>query len=52
MSPLRNFDEFIDDGIIKKQRADISRAKALIIEAEKRKTFLNEMLTKIGVTDE
>ena len=52
MSPLRDFSEFIDDGIVRKQRVDISRARSLIEEAEKRKTFLNEMITKIPITDE
>jgi hypothetical protein len=49
MSPLKDFSEFIDDGIVRKQRADISRAKSLIEESEKRRTFLNEMLTKIPI---
>ncbi|OGI15009.1 hypothetical protein A3K63_03230 [Candidatus Micrarchaeota archaeon RBG_16_49_10] len=52
MRPLRNFEEFIKEGIVKKQRADPSRAASLIEEAEKRKAFLKKIHDKIGVNNE
>ena len=52
MKPLRKFEEFLKEGIIKKQRKDISRARSLIEEAEKRKRFFEEILNKIKVSDE
>jgi len=52
MRPLRKFEEFLEGDIIKRKTPDISRAKSLIKEAEKRKKFLNEMHKKIKVSDE
>lgn len=52
MNPLRTFEEFLNDKIVKKQRVEIPRAKSLAEEAEKRKAFLGEMRAKIGVTDD
>ena len=36
---MRNFDEFVKKGIVKKRRKDSARAKSLIDEAEKRLKF-------------
>ncbi len=52
MNPLRNFEEFVKEGIVKKQRADFSRAKSLIEEAEKRRAFIKKIHSKIGVSNE
>lgn len=52
MNPLKSFEEFLNEGIIKKQRLDISRASSLRQEAEKRKSFLNVMVDKIKVSDD
>lgn len=37
MRPLRKFEEFLKEGVVKNQRIDISRATDLVQEAEKRK---------------
>jgi len=52
MKPLRNFEEFIEDGTVAKTTANMPRAKSLTGEAERRKKFLNEMLEKIGMNDD
>lgn len=51
MKPLRKFEEFLKEGIVKRQRVDISRAVSLVQEAEKRKCFLTDALNKLGITD-
>lgn len=51
MRPLKNFEEFLKTGIVKKRTPDIIRAKSLVREAEKRKRFLNEIYDKIGLSD-
>lgn len=52
MRPLKDFDEFIKKGIIQKRMPDISRAKDLIKEAEKREKFVKQLLKKIGISNE
>ena len=51
MKDLKIFDEFIRQGIVKKQSPDKSRAEFLAKEAEQ--TYLNllEMINKIGIKD-
>ena len=51
MRILKPFEEFIEAGIVKKRIPDISRAKSLLEESEKRHEFLNEITTKIGLSD-
>ncbi|MBU2562526.1 MAG: hypothetical protein KKF68_02610 [Nanoarchaeota archaeon] len=51
MRPLKNFEEFVSEGIINKRHPDLARAKSLIEESEKRKEFLNEILIKIGLSE-
>lgn len=51
MKPLRNFGEFLKEGIAKKQRIDAARAADLVEESEKRKKFVKDMQEKIGITD-
>lgn len=52
MGLLKNFEEFLDKGIVRKRIPDTARAISLIKEAEKRKKVLGLMLDKIGLTDE
>ena len=52
MRPLKNFEEYLNLGVIKKITPDIIRAKSLIEEAKKRKKFINELSEKIGLKDE
>lgn len=52
MNPLRNFKEFLNEGIAVKQRIDIFRAKSLIEESEKRKRFLDRMIKKLEIDEE
>ena len=52
MNYLRNFEEFLEIGIIKRRTPDFSRAKSLVQEAEKRKRFLKELSDKIKITDD
>lgn len=52
MNPLKSFEEFLNEGIVKRQRLDNSRASSLRQEAEKRKSFLKVMVDKIKVSDD
>ena len=52
MRLLRNFDEYVIDGVVKKRTPDIGRARSLIEQTENRSKFLAEMSEKIGLTDE
>ncbi len=49
MKAIRHFQDFINDGTIKIQHPDKSRAEFLIKEAENGYLFLQEMLDKIGL---
>lgn len=51
MKPIKNFDEFLDFGTVKKQAPDRSRAKFLIKEAELSFEGLNERTEKMGIND-
>jgi len=52
MRPLKDFDEFLKESVVRKRTPDMPRARSLIEEAEKRNKFLNEILNKIGLLDE
>ena len=52
MKPLRNFEEFIRDGIVIKKNPNLPRAKSLVVEAEKRKRFLIEIHEKVKISNE
>lgn len=52
MKPLKNFDEFLKQGIVSARTPDRARARSLAEESEKRKRFLTQMLDKIGLSDE
>ncbi|MFH1650149.1 MAG: hypothetical protein ABIA93_06370 [Candidatus Woesearchaeota archaeon] len=51
MKGIKQFEEFIDEGIVKKQNPDISRATFLIEEVENSFEALKETLEKIGTND-
>jgi len=46
-----NFKEYLDKGIIKKKNPDLSRAKDLFEEAERKFNSLNVIIEKIGLHD-
>jgi len=48
---MRAFKEFLELGVIRKRTSDSLRADSLLKEAEKRKKFIDEMSSKIGLTD-
>ncbi len=50
MIPLRNFEEFLNDLTVKRQRQDISRARSLVQESEARKSFIKEMSEKMELS--
>lgn len=52
MNPVKNFSEFVRDGIVKKQYADLSRAKFLVKESEKSYVFLKAIMKNIGIDDD
>ena len=51
MRPVRKFNEFVKEGIVKLQSADISRAKYLINESENSYKNLQEKIEKIELND-
>ena len=51
MKPIRKFDDFIKDNIVKKQSVDRSRAKFLINESENSYNNLLEKIQKIKLTN-
>ena len=52
MRIIRKFEEFIEEGIVKIQNPDLSRAKFLIQESEKGHIFLKELIEKFPINDE
>ena len=51
MKAIKKFDEFLREGVVKKQSIDKSRASFLISEAENSYTNLLEKIEKIKLTD-
>lgn len=51
MKSLKNFEEYLKKGIVKKQSPDKCRAKFLIEESENTEKFLLEIPKKIGIND-
>jgi hypothetical protein len=51
MRAIKDFDEFIKSGIVKKQNPDSSRAEFLIKESENSYRFLMEIIDKIEIDD-
>ncbi|MBS3105739.1 hypothetical protein J4234_05775 [Candidatus Woesearchaeota archaeon] len=52
MNPVKNFSEFVKEGIVKKQHTDLSRAKFLVKESEKSYLFLISIIKNIGVNND
>ena len=52
MKPLKKFNEYINSGIIKKQKPDIERSASLTKEAERKEKSLRELLDKIGLKED
>lgn len=51
MIPLRDFNEFKKDGIVKQIKPDLSRAKSLIQDSLNRESFVRDMIKKLGISD-
>jgi len=49
--PIRNFNEYIDEGIARIGRIDHSRAASLREESDDEARFLKELVTTTGVTE-
>jgi len=52
MKVVKNFEEFLEEGTVKKITPDKQRAKSLILEAERKLKLLEKNITKIGLDDE
>ena len=52
MKAIRDFEEFIRSGIVKKQKPDKSRAEFLVKEAERNYAYLLELIRKIGINND
>ncbi|MGB9748380.1 MAG: hypothetical protein ACP5OZ_00485 [Candidatus Woesearchaeota archaeon] len=52
MRPIRKFDEFIKEGIVKKQTPDKSRAEFLVNESKNAYKLLLIKIEKLGVSDD
>ncbi len=51
MKEIKQFEEFIKEGIVKKVSINTQRAKSLTITSERKRNSLNEHIEKIGVND-
>lgn len=49
---IKNFEEFVESGVIKKQAADKYRVKDLVEESNRKNNSLKEILEKVGLKDE
>jgi len=52
MRPLKEFNYFLEKGIVKRITPDIRRANSIILEAKRRKAFLEKVLKAINLSDE
>ena len=52
MRPIKYFEEYVAEGIVKKQSKDFSRARSLVIDAEKSHSFLAKLVKEFGINDE
>ncbi len=52
MRVLKPFEEFIQEGIVRKVAVNKERAKSLVIESERKMGSLKERLEKLGIKDE
>jgi len=51
MNRVKDFEEFVRKGIVKKQFSDKSRAEFLISESHQSYNYLLELLEKMGITN-
>ncbi len=51
MRAVKTFEEFIENGTVRKINIDSERAKSLILEAERKFNSLQETIKKIGISD-
>lgn len=49
---MREFEDYLKEGIVKKQSPDISRAKSLMKESENSYNIFKQFIEKITLTDE
>lgn len=52
MSPVKNFTDFVKEGIVKKQAPDLSRSRFLAKESEKAYAFIGTVLKNVGLSDD
>lgn len=52
MKGIKNFEEYIEEGIVKRIKPDINRAKFLKQEVYKRLDFLKVLLDKVGLKED
>lgn len=49
---MREFEEYLEEGIVKKISRDVNRAKFLLEESQKRENFLKILVEKIKINEE
>ncbi len=52
MRYLKQFNEYMEEGVVKKIKKDSERAKSLISESERKTKSLKENINKIGIKEE
>ncbi|MFH1053805.1 MAG: hypothetical protein V1740_05310 [Candidatus Woesearchaeota archaeon] len=52
MKPLKHFEDYMKDRIVKRVNVNKERAKSLVIESERKINSLKEKLKKIGIKEE
>jgi hypothetical protein len=51
MKPLKLFEEFVKQGIVKKQAPNLERAESLVKEAEDKKIFFEKIIKQFSLED-
>lgn len=51
LRPIKDFQDYIDEGVITKKTPDISRANSFLLEAEKTEQFIQKIITTIEIDD-
>jgi hypothetical protein len=51
MKPIKDFEEYIAEGIVSKKTADHSRSKNCLNEAKNTEEFIQEIVQKIGINN-
>ena len=52
MRPIKNFEDYIEEGLIIKRNPNISRARNLKVEAEKNYEFLKQIINSFNISDD